>query len=711
MIGSDTFEKLSRLQNSLVFKVVASVVVVALAVTALSTYIVRQAAIKGVDVVVVDNPRDGDGHDAPTPELDDPAKVAADNAEREIARNTAEADAKYYKDVLSARTDWTGVAVMIAEMTALVLALIWLGLGLSGLGLLGLLSVIAWRLKLFRGQFVLLEELTRFDTVLLFAGATAVLTVSFLVLMQLLKLALSSSLPITAVARNVVNEAVRLKISLVFIVLLIFVLAALPGLLDAGTPLRYRVQAFLSYGTSGTFWIIAILTVFLSVGSVSFEQRDRIIWQTMTKPVAAWEYILGKWLGVIGVAAVLLTVSASGIFVFTDFLWRQKAVDESAPFVSRGGEGISSDRDILQTQVLTARLTLTPEPPELNPEEYKKRLEQKVENFLKSNPTELPDQGKIWAELESQLRDDLANEYFAIQVGQAQQYMFKGLSDARKEVWLSPERYAAKMGRSLDEVNQEMTDRKIQSRVAIAGGREILTVEVRPVTLRYKVQSGGNDPRTQVRLSFQLQNQPAPIVQVVSLNSTAVLQIPPSAVDDRGVVFVDIANGDVVRNTGNPGPIVFPPDGLELRYSVGGYQMNFARVMIVQWLKLMFLAMAAIAAATFLSFPVAAMMAFGVLLVAESAGFIWEALNYYDAVVDGKLDIFRFIVRIIALPISRVFKFYADINPIENLADGKLVSWLVVAWAATIMGGTCLVLYGIGVAIFRKRELATYSGQ
>jgi len=708
--GTGVFGKLARLQDTLVFKVVASIIVIGLAVTALSTYVVKQAAIKGMEVVVVDTPGEEAGG-APTPEQSDPAKAAAENAERELARSSAEADAKYYKDILSARKDWTGVAVLLGELTAIVLALIWLGLGLSGLGLLGLLSVIAWRLKLMRGQFVLLEELTRLDTVLLFAGAVAVLTVSFLVLMQLLKLALATSHPVTAVARNVVNEAVRLKVSLVFIVLLIFALAALPGLLNSGTPLRYRVQAFLSYGTSGTFWIIAILTVFLSVGSVSFEQRDRIIWQTMTKPVAAWQYILGKWLGVVGVATVLLTVSASGIFVFTDFLSRQKAVDESAPFVARV-QGVSADRDILQSQVLKARITKKAEPPpELNQTEFNRRLQLMVDEALKTNPTMVPDMGKLQNELEAKLRSELATQYFALEVGQAQRYMFSGLEQARKNQWLSPERYARKVGKTLEEVNKEMADNKVQSRVAITGGREILSVEVRSVTLRYKVQSGGNDPRTQVRLSFMLQNQPEPIVSVVSLNTPATLPIPPSAVGDDGTVYISIANGDVIRNLANPAPIVFPPDGLELRVEVGGYQINFFRVMLVQLLKLMFLAMAAIAAATFLSFPVAAMMAFGVLLVAESAGFIHEALNYYDAVIDGKFDLVRFIVRLVALPIAGVFKYYADINPIENLADGKLVSWGVVLWAATIMLGTCLVLYGIGVGIFRKRELATYSGQ
>lgn len=62
--------------------------------------------------------------------------------------------------------------------------------------------------------------------------------------------------------------------SLVFIVVMIFD-AALPLLLNENQPLRYRVQNFLQYGTSGSFMIIAVLVVLFSVMSVSGEQAHR----------------------------------------------------------------------------------------------------------------------------------------------------------------------------------------------------------------------------------------------------------------------------------------------------------------------------------------------------------------------------------------------------------------------------------------------------
>ena len=108
-------------------------------------------------------------------------------------------------------------------------------------------------------------------------------------------------------------------------------------MLEVDSPLRYRVQSFLQYGTGGSFWIIAILTLVFSVSTVAFEQRDKTIWQTMTKPVASWQYVLGKWLGVVGLNAVLLTVCASAVFLFTEYLRQQPARGEQSAFVTSTG--------------------------------------------------------------------------------------------------------------------------------------------------------------------------------------------------------------------------------------------------------------------------------------------------------------------------------------------------------------------------------------
>src|SRR5690606_8947550 len=116
-------------------------------------------------------------------------------------------------------------------------------------------------------------------------GGAAALTGAFVALLQGARALLGYRTPVCAVAQTVLAEAVRMKISVVFIVMLVFLLAALPAYLDASRPLRYRVQTFLQWGTAGSYWLLLFLTLFFSIATVAFEQRDKVIWQTMTKPV------------------------------------------------------------------------------------------------------------------------------------------------------------------------------------------------------------------------------------------------------------------------------------------------------------------------------------------------------------------------------------------------------------------------------------------
>jgi hypothetical protein len=109
--------------------------------------------------------------------------------------------------------------------------------------------------------------------------------------------------------------------------------------------------------------VLAFLTLAFGVASITGEQRDKVIWQTVTKPVAAWQYLLGKWLGVVGLNAVLLVVASSGIFLFTEYL-RNAAGDRRDAGVPLARRGVSEDRFILESRVLTARKSVDMEIPE-----------------------------------------------------------------------------------------------------------------------------------------------------------------------------------------------------------------------------------------------------------------------------------------------------------------------------------------------------------
>src|SRR5690606_35379774 len=122
-----------------------------------------------------------------------------------------------------------------------------------------------------------------------------------------------------------------------------------------------------------------------------------------------------------------------------------------------------------------------------------------------------------------------------------------------------------------------------------------------------------------------------PTVQAVPPGQSLSIPYFPNAISSDGTLALEVFNGDWPAQLMNGQTLVFPPDGLQVFYSAGSYRLNFARVAVVLWLKLAMLAMVAITASTFLSFSVASLVAFGVFLMAETAGFLWESLDHYSS--------------------------------------------------------------------------------
>ncbi|MCA9273636.1 MAG: hypothetical protein KDA31_11400 [Phycisphaerales bacterium] len=591
------------------------------------------------------------------------------------------------------------------------LIVVWLGLGLTYAALGLVLAVVAAPLWLF--------EATRDFSKLVMA--IVILAASFSALMQGARMLLGGKGPVRAIARNVLAEAVRLRLSVVFIVLLIFGLAALPGLLDSDQPLRYRVQSFMQFGTGGAFWLIALLTVFFSVSTVSTEQRDKIIWQTMTKPVASWRYLLGKWVGVVTLAGVLLAVSSSGVFLFVEYLRNQPAIGEKEAFIAYADEGLSEDRLVLETQILSAQRTVEATEPELDETTIQDIIARRIEQIRQSDPNYV-----FTTDTEEKFRKDLLKQnrmlYFAIERSASRTFIFEGIH-------LRPD------------------------------------ADV-PLVLRYRVDSAANEPDRQYKLSFQLPGM-APIVRPTGLGHAHSLPLAPilvlpadarepmprvilpddpnftRAMDaykadrlpgaqyitagemiDDGRFAVQISNGQFAYQTDEQGNIIspviipndeliqFPGGGLSLSYPAGSYHANYARTMGILWLKLAFLAMLGIFCSTFLSFPVASMVSFGVFLMAESAGYVRLAVDNYSTLGgNNQVNFLKVIISFISYAVSWIFNVYSDLKPVEKLVNGQMVGGVDMLVAGAVIGIWCAVLFVASVLIFRKRELAIYSGQ
>lgn len=646
------FARADRLQKGRMFKLIASAAVVLLAVAWMVTYVVMSNA-PGSELsgVIAEVERQA-------------SEAAAGEGDREGATGTGSGDRSVVdtglraaQQVLERGSVTSGVLVGTVLVAAILLVVIWLGLFLT----YALLGLAAFVVAIPIGSVAGMPGLSR-----LVVGLT-VLSAAFVALMQAARVALSGPGPIFAVAKNVLAEAVRMKVSLVFIVLLMFMLASLPQLLDPAQPLRYRVQAFLQYSTGGAFWVTALLVLFFSASTVTFEQRDRVIWQTVTKPVASWQYILGKWMGVVTLAAVLMAVCGTTIFMFTEYLRSQPAIGEGEAYVALGEQAISEDRLVLETQILAARVSAMPEP------------------AIKRNDPEIAAAVQRYIENERLIDESFGSDEAT--VGKIGDDLLKQLLDASRSMGPGEYRFFTFTG------------------LQRAASRES------PLTLRYRVNMGSNRPDQTARLTFVINDRDA-LVREAGLGIWQTLSLTPAAITPQGEVNIRVFNADVQTGYMNPQSISFPPDGLQLSYSAGSYRMNFLRVMGVLMVKLAFLSMLTICVSTFVSFPVACLVSIGTFLMAESAGFLNTALeSYWTEDREGKVRVFPTIAAAIANVVKSLFAIYAGLKPTTRLVDGELLSYGRMAGAIAVLGAWTMVLYCAAVVIFRRRELATYSGQ
>lgn len=644
----DRLVALDRLQNGRTFKIVATALVIALVLGLLLAYWLARGDIQTVDPgrLMIDQAA------LTSPE----GKVDEEGLAK--ARDYVERVNETLERIVAGQTDWTSVAVGAAAVAGVCIGAIWLGLGLTGLALLLAAGLVIGPMQAF--------DSTR-DWGRMFFGVVA-LSGAFVTLMRLMSLALAGSGPVFAVARNALAEAVRLKLSLAFIVILVFMLAAIPGFLNEESPLRYRVQSFLSFGTGLSFWVIAVLVVLFSVSTVATEQRDKVIWQTMTKPVSSWQYVLGKWLGVSSLAAVLLAVSGTGVFLFTEYLRSRPAEGEVRAYEPRTGAGITQDRLVLETQVLTARVAIENERPQLDPALFA----ESVENYLRQQRaanTSFAVTPEARADVEQSLRTSFENGYRELQPNQSKVYTFRGLERAR-------------------EMNA-------------------------PLTLRWRIDAGTNQPDIVYRMSMKVSNM-EPMVREAALAQYLTMPLPPTAINSDGTLTLDILNGDFITGRPNPEAIKFPAGGLELSYSYGSWRHNFVRVQFVMWVKLCFLSIMSIFAATFLSFAVASLVSFATFFAAEGAGLIEKSLEVFDAYdrtkVKGDLVIWKWVVVQIAEGVSTMFAVYADLKPTAKLVDGMLMSWSSVAMGTAVLATASALLFALASVVFARRELAMYSG-
>jgi ABC-type transport system involved in multi-copper enzyme maturation permease subunit len=123
---------------------------------------------------------------------------------------------------------------------------------------------------------------------------------------------------VAVVAWNTFREAVRDRVlyNLVFFALVMIAASILVGQISIGI----EEMVIVTLGLSAISVIGLLISVFIGVGLVSKEMDKRTLYALLAKPVRRWEFLLGKFGGLVLTLALNTAAMAAGLFVALRYL-------------------------------------------------------------------------------------------------------------------------------------------------------------------------------------------------------------------------------------------------------------------------------------------------------------------------------------------------------------------------------------------------------
>ncbi len=450
---------------------------------------------------------------------------------------------------------------------------------------------------------------------------------------------------IWAVAVNTIRQALRMKIALIFMLLLLVLLPVL-GLTATGDgTLKGRLQTFVSYGLSLTSLLLSLLTIIVATFTITSDLEHRQIYTVATKPIRRYQFILGKLLGVIVLNIGLVTLFAGIVYAFVAFL--PDFYDVSPATLEE-----------INDEFYTARASLAPPLPEVREEVMALYNQLEKSGQLREAYPTLP-RDAILRELT--LRKML--EKRAAGVGEGLVWEFENI-------------------RPLDP-NQSLFIRfKYDVASEPAGGQ---------IYGRWQI----GDLR-QVRYGMDFQTPIWPEDRADPVRTFREIEVPARVIADDGYLAVGFLNVPLNSTT-----VIFPlEDGLELLYKADTFTGNFIRGVLLILFRLIFLACLGVLAASFLSFPVAILLCLVVFLTGTVSGFVLESFDQLSASVG---QVYSYTIGALVRLLPRFDRY----NPTTFLIPGRLIAWSLIAQVAFFM--ICIkaaLLLVLALIIFSVRELA-----
>ena len=440
-----------------------------------------------------------------------------------------------------------------------------------------------------------------------------------------------------------------IKNSRCFIVLLA-VLLPIMGLTTTGDgTMKGRLQTFISYSLSLASLLLCLLTIIVSVYTITSDISGRQIYTVVTKPIRRYQILTGKFLGIIILDLVLLTVFTAVIYTITIM---------TPKFV-----GVSDDeKALLKNEFFTARASLMPEPVDVS-----KDVQQTFQSLVQK--------GQIKQE---ELQNEQTRQQIVEELTRSKELASRSAGPGQVLTWQFKNVKIKSTGpdavffiRFKYEVSVNPPDMMINSRWEAGDDRDIKL---------------GQMPKTKI---YQF-------IQRDKIRTFHEIEVPADAVPADGYLAIGFVNPPQLNDT----VVIFPPDGLEVLYKADSFSANFVKSVLLLFLRLIFLCCLGIFTASFLSMPTALLLCLIVFATATVSNFIFESFNTLS---EGTELVYSFTIK----PLLHILPRFDLMNPTEYLVPSRLLSWSYLGWTGFIV--ICiksLLLFLLGILFFSLKEIA-----
>jgi Cu-processing system permease protein len=158
-----------------------------------------------------------------------------------------------------------------------------------------------------------------------------------------------------AIALNAFREAVRDRV--LFGVLGLALASLLFGTSLAWLSITEQVRVLVDHGLVTISWLANLVAIFLGASFLYKEIELRTLYVILAKPVARWQFVLGRYLGILSTAVVFVALTAAALLVLLDFV-AAESHGVSGAGLSALAQQLRSSRALRAAFLLTASLVL-----------------------------------------------------------------------------------------------------------------------------------------------------------------------------------------------------------------------------------------------------------------------------------------------------------------------------------------------------------------